>query len=53
VDAGRSEEHDRILDVLLPEAAERLEVLGQDPDRTCVRALEEFVIVIRERLLMG
>ena len=37
VHARRTEEHDRVLDVLLPEPPERLEILGEDPERSRIR----------------
>src|SRR5262249_23281458 len=50
-DARRAEEDDRVLDFLLPESAQRLQVLGQDPDRSRLRALQKLLVQIRERLL--
>src|SRR5215470_15629840 len=37
VDARRSEEHHRVLNLLFFEAAQRLEILRENPDRTCLR----------------
>jgi hypothetical protein len=51
VNARRSEEYDCILDVLGLEPAQRLQVLGQDADRTGVLALEKGGIEIRLSLL--
>src|SRR5262249_35024821 len=51
VHARRAEEDDGILDFLLPESLQRLEVLGQDPDRSRLRALQKLLVQIRERLL--
>ena len=51
VDARRPEEHDRVLDLLVLEAAQRLEVLGQDADRPRLVALEKLRVQVRERLL--
>jgi hypothetical protein len=48
--ACRSEEDDRVLDVLRAEAAERLEILGENPDRPRLLALEEFRHEIGQRL---
>jgi hypothetical protein len=42
VHARRSEEDDRVLDVLVLEAAQRLEILGEDPDRARLVALQEL-----------
>ncbi len=50
VDARRAEEHDGVLDVLRLEAAQRLEVLGQDADRPGFFALEELGILVGKRL---
>ena len=50
VNARRAEEHDGVLDVLRAEAAQRLEILGQDADRPGFFAVEEFTIEIRKRL---
>ena len=51
VDPRRSEEDDGVLDLLLLESAQRLEVLGEDPDRPGLVAFEEVRVEIRERLL--
>ena len=51
VDARRPEEHDGVLNLLVLEAPERLEVLGQNPDRPPFRAFEKLRIEVRERLL--
>jgi hypothetical protein len=51
VDACGSEEHDRVLNFLLFEAAQRLEVLRQDPDRTRFGTLEKLTVQVRHRLL--
>ncbi len=51
VDAGRPEEDDGVLDFLVLEAAERLEVLGEDANRPAFFALEKLRIEVRERLL--
>ena len=50
-DARRSEEHDGILDLLLPETPERLEVLRKNPNGPRFGAFEELGIEVRERLL--
>ena len=47
-DARRAEEHDRVLDPLLAEAAQRLEVLGQDAQRPGVVAVDEGSVVVGE-----
>jgi hypothetical protein len=51
VNASRSEEDDRVLDVLLLEPAQRLELFGKNADRTGVLALEKGGIEIRLSLL--
>src|SRR5262245_3914712 len=51
VDARRSEEHDRILDLLFLETAERLEILRENSDRTRFRTFEKLPVQIRERLM--
>ncbi len=50
VNARRAEEDDRVLDVLLAEAAQRLEVLGNDANRAGLLALEEIAHQVRQRL---
>ena len=50
VNPRRAEEDDGVLDVLRLEAAERLEILGQDPERARFFALEKLRIEVRERL---
>ena len=52
VDARRAEEHDGVLDVLRLEAAQRLEILGEDPERARFFGFEKLGIEIRERLRM-
>ena len=42
VDAGRSEEHDGVLNLLVLEAPQRLEILRQDADRPAFGALEKL-----------
>src|SRR6476620_11545798 len=49
--SGRPEEHDRILDVLETEPSKRLEIFGQDSDRSCFFTVEESAIVVRQRLV--
>src|SRR4029434_2731902 len=44
VDARGSEKNDSVLDALRLEAAQRLEVLGEDADRTRLVAVEEVLI---------
>ena len=51
VDAGRSEEHDRVLNLLILEAAQRLEILGEDANRPRLGAFEELRVQVRQRLL--
>ena len=51
VDAGRSEEHDRVLNLLIREAAERFEIFGQDANRPRIGAFEELPVLVCERLL--
>ena len=51
VDAGRSEEHDRVLNLLIREAAERFEIFRQDANRPRIGALEELPVLVCERLL--
>jgi hypothetical protein len=50
VDAGRAEQDHRVLDPLGSEALERLEVLGHDPERAALVALEELRVQISQRL---
>jgi hypothetical protein len=47
VDSRRPEEDHRVLDLLLLEAAERLEVLGQNANGTCVTAFEKRLVQVR------
>src|SRR6185503_11511631 len=51
VDACGAEKYDRVLDLLLLETAQRLQVLGEDPDRPRFLTLEELGIQIGDRLL--
>ena len=51
VDACRPEKHDRVLDLLAFETAERFEVLGQEADRTRLVAVKKLLVLVRERLL--
>ena len=50
VDARRSEEDDRVLNLLVPEPPQRLEVLGENSNRPCFVALEKLRVQIRQRL---
>jgi hypothetical protein len=50
VDPRGSKEHHGVLDVLRPEAAKRLEILGEDPERAGFFAVEKFLVEIGERL---
>ena len=50
-DPGRAEEHDRVLDVLRLEAAQRLQVLGHDADRPGFIALEKGGVEKRQLLV--
>src|SRR5262245_50104334 len=52
VHAGGPEEHDRVLDVFSLESSGRLEILGQDANRTGVGGVEEVGILVSERLLV-
>jgi len=51
VDARRAEEDDGVLNFLLLESAQRLEVLGENPDWARLGALEELRVQVRQRLL--
>jgi hypothetical protein len=51
VDAGRSEKDDRVLNLLILEAAQGLEVLGEDPNRARLRAFQELRMLVGHRLL--
>jgi hypothetical protein len=48
-DPGRPEEDDGVMDPFPAEPAERLQVLGQDPDGPGVVAVEESGVVVRDR----
>jgi hypothetical protein len=50
VDPRRAEEHDGVLDILCFEAAQRLEILGENPDWARFFRFEKLVILIGERL---
>ena len=49
-DARRSEEHHRVANAFLPEAAMRLEVLGEDANRSRLVALEKIGEHVGQRL---
>ena len=52
VDPRRPEKHHRVLNLLFLEAAQRLEVLGEDAERPGLGALEKLRIQVGQRLLM-
>ena len=50
--AGRSEKHDRILDVVGFEAAKRIEIFRENADGPRLLALHELGVVVRERMIV-
>src|SRR5579862_5238629 len=49
LEAGRAEEHDGILDLLAAKARQRLLVFGKDAQNAPIRAVEEWLVLIRQR----
>jgi hypothetical protein len=45
--ARGAEEHDRVVNPMSPERVERLEVFGEDAQRTALLASEELGVLIR------
>src|SRR6266498_3430185 len=50
MDARRSKEHHRVLDVLCLEAAKRLEIFGQNPQWSRFFTIEKLVVEVCQRL---
>ena len=48
VDARRAKEDDRVLDLLAPEARQRLDVLRQQAQNSAVRTVEKWFVLIRQ-----
>ncbi len=48
LDAGGSEENDRVLDLLPAKTRERLDVLGEQAQNSAVRAAEEWFVLVSE-----